>query len=69
MSHALSITDKFSCVSGLEINKQKFEAKWLGCKKHYTDLYILQFCMEKEMVNNIVGVYFCNDIYIYMCVQ
>ena len=61
----LLTSDKFSCVSGLEINKQRSEARWLGCKKHCTDPYILQFCMEKEMVNNIVGVYFCNDIHVH----
>ena len=36
MSHDLSIFNKFLCVSGLEMNKQKSEAMWLGCKKRCT---------------------------------
>ena len=59
MPRALSIVDSFSCLSGIEVNKQKSEAMWLGCKKYCTDAFG-NFVWKKKL--KVLGVYICNDM-------
>ena len=55
--HALQIFDSFSKISGLEVNKQKSEAMYLGNKKNCTD-QIFGFTLTTKL--KILGIYFSN---------
>ena len=47
MQQALGILAEFSTFSGLEINRMKSEAMWLGSKQNCTDTFFW-ICMEAE---------------------
>jgi len=51
MSNALSTVERFSRISGLEINKTKSEAMQLGSKKQCVEIFF-QLCLEDEGKNS-----------------
>ena len=53
MQHALNVIHKFSVFSGLEVNKTKSHAMWLGSNKNF-----LGFNWKEKL--KILAVYFCN---------
>ena len=58
MHQALSLFHNFSEFSGLEINKQKSVAMWLGSKKHCGDTFY-GFSWKRKI--KILGIHFSND--------
>ena len=58
MQQALEILAEFSTFSGLEINRMKSEAMWLGSKQNCTDTFF-GFVWKRRL--NILGVYFACD--------
>ena len=58
MQQALEILAEFSAFSGLEINRMKSEAMWLGSKQNCTDTFF-GFVWKRRL--NILGVYFACD--------
>ena len=55
MQQALKIRSEFSTFSGLEINRMRSEAMWLGRKQNCTDIFFFFFvwiCMEEETQNS-----------------
>ena len=57
MHHALSVIHEFSIFSGLEVNKTKSHAMWLGSNKKRTDTF---FGFNWKGKLKILGVYFFN---------
>ena len=55
MQQALGILAEFSTLSGLEINRMKSEAMWLGSKQNCTDTF-LGLIWKRRL--KILGVYF-----------
>ena len=55
MQQALEILAEFSTFSGLEINRMKSEAMWLGSKQNCTDTFF-GFVWKRRL--KILGVYF-----------
>ena len=58
MQQALEILAEFSTFSGLEINRMKSEAMWLGSKQNCTDTFFA-FVWKRRL--RILGVYFACD--------
>ena len=58
MKQALQIFAEFSSFSGLEINRKKSEAMWLGSKQHCPDAFF-GFVWKRRL--KILGVYFTCD--------
>ena len=58
MQQALEILAEFSTFPGLEINRMKSEAMWLGSKQNCTDTFF-GFVWKRRL--NILGVYFACD--------
>ena len=58
MKQALQIFAEFSSFSGLEINRKKSEAMWLGSKQHSSDTFF-GFVWKRRL--KILGVYFTCD--------
>ena len=58
MQQALEILAEFSTFSGLEINRLKSEAIWLGSKQNCTDTFS-GFVWKRRL--KILGVYFACD--------
>ena len=58
MKQALTIFAEFSSFSGLEINRKKSEAMWLGSKQHSSDTFF-GFVWKRRL--KILGVYFTCD--------
>ena len=57
MHHALNVICEFSVFSGLEVNKTKSHAMWLGSNKTCTDTF---FGFNWKGKLEILGVYFFN---------
>ena len=55
MKQALKIFAEFSSFSGLEINREKSEAMWLGSKQHCPDTFFA-FVWKRRL--KILGMYF-----------
>ena len=58
MKRALDIFDAFEKISGLQVNKQKSEAMWLGSRQNSTDSFY-EFTWKKQI--KILGIYFSNN--------
>ena len=58
MQQALGTLAEFSTFSGLEINRMKSEAMWLGSKQNCTDTF---FGFVSKTRLKIIGVYFSCD--------
>ena len=58
MQQALEILAEFSIFSGLEINRMKSEAMWLGSKQNFTDTFF-GFVWKRRL--KFLGVYFACD--------
>ena len=58
MQQALGTLAEFSTFSGLEINRMKSEAMWLGSKQNCTDAFF-GFVSKRRL--KIIGVYFSCD--------
>ena len=58
MKQALQIFAEFSSFSGLEINRKKSEAMWLGSKQHCPDTFF-GFVWKRRLKT--LGVYFTCD--------
>ena len=58
IQQTLEILAEFSTFSGLEINRMKSEAMWLGSKQNCTDTFF-GFVWKRRL--KILGVYFAAD--------